>query len=177
MTGPWRVQDRIQKEGKVGFVNKCWIPLKHYLIKLSAPEKSWVMPSTSFSALGGCPQNINCTWNCDLCGFLFISISYSLIPQHWLPPWYVCCVPAHLHTCLPSSQQRRYENTAFSELYSSRVITLLPSPYLASVASLCFHQPLCPHAYIFFVNLLNSFNQWLFNDFLQWRPQSPLSQT
>lgn len=51
MTGPWRVQDRIQKEGKVGFVNKCWIPLKHYLIKLSAPEKSWVMLSTSFSAV------------------------------------------------------------------------------------------------------------------------------
>lgn len=137
------------------------------------------MPSTSFSALCGCPQNINCTWNCDLCGCPFISISYSLIPQHWLPPWYVCCVPAHLHTCLPSSQQKRYENTAFSELYSSRVITLLPSHYLASVASLCFHQHLCPHAYIFFVNLLNSFNQWLFNisangrDFLQRRPQSP----
>lgn len=54
-------------------------------------------------------------------------------------------------------------------------LLLLPSHYSASVASLCFHQHLCPHAYIF-VNLLNSFNQWLFNisangcDFLQWRP-------
>lgn len=126
------------------------------------------MPSTSFSAVSGRPQTINCTWNCDLCGFLFISISYSLIPQHWLPPWYVCCVPAHLHTCPPSSQQKPYENTAFSEFYSSRVITLLPSHYLASVASLCFHQHLCPHAYIFFVNLLNSFNQVIVQHLSQW---------
>lgn len=126
------------------------------------------MPSSSFSALCGCRQNTNYTWNCDPCGFLFVSIPYPLLPQPWPPLWYVCCVPAHLHTCLPSSQQKRYENTALSEFDSSRVITLLPSHYLASVASNS----------IFFVNLLNYFNQRLFNtsakdrNILQRPPQS-----
>lgn len=148
MTWPCRVQDRIQKDGKMGFVNKRSIAQKHYLIKLSAAEKSWVMPSMSFSIPRGCPQNTKCTWNCDLCVVLFISISSSLIPQHWPALWHVRCAPAHLHTCLPSSPQNRYESSAFSEFYSSGVITLLISHYFASVASLCFSQHLHPRAYV-----------------------------
>lgn len=150
MAWPWTLQDTIQKQRKMGFVNKSYIPLKHYLIKQSAPEKSWVMLSTSFPTPHGRPQNTNWPWTCDFMCFFFFLFPSSL----------VCWAPAHLHSCLPSSQQKQYEDMVFPGFCSSGVITL-PLLSCRGSSSSCFN--LCPCVYIFFVNLLNSSNQWLFH--------------
>lgn len=69
-------------------------------------------------------------------GFLCIPMSFFLISQNCLPLWYVCKVPAHLNTCLRSSQQKQHEHSAFSEFCFIGLLTLPDSHYFASVGLL-----------------------------------------
>lgn len=175
MAWPWRLQDTIQKRRRIGFFNKFSIPLKHYLIKLSAPEKSWVMLSTSFSALCGCPRNTNWTRICVV--LHLISMCSSLIPWHCPPLWHVCWVPAappHLPSIITAE--------TICSLFTQDSV---PAGQLLSLLSLLFSFRwvlFMPTSFLF-VNLLNSLSQWLFQtsatgcNFLQLPLQSALSQT